>query len=109
MRQSFFEKRLGAFRYAAAQFSGGPVVIYFAARRVRSFLIDASFTKSQRIGVDRVAAAMLDVHRMAWNSGVQIGNAQWPAVFGLGVVILETENPFTGRSLCSAFAQRRLN
>ncbi len=109
VRDNFLEKRLSALGHAATQFSGGRVMIDFSALRIRRLLVDPSFSERQGIGVDRVASAMLDMHGMIRDGRVQIGDGQRPAFISLGVVVLETENPFSRRRFRSPLAESRLN
>ncbi len=103
------EKSLGTFSDAAAEITGSRIVIDFPAGRIRGLLVDPRFSKREGICVDRVSSAMFDVHGMIWNRRVQIANAERAAILRFCVVILETENPFTGRRFCGALAKRHLN
>jgi hypothetical protein len=56
-----------------------------------------------------VTAAVLDVHGMIGNGGIQIGDGERAAVIRLGVVVFETKDPFADGSFSGPLAKRCLN
>src|SRR5260370_31808560 len=103
------EKSLSTLGHASAQFSDGRVLIDFPAGGIRRLFIDLRSSKPEGICIDGVAAAVNDMKGMIRNSGIQIGDAERPAIFSFCVVIFKTEDPFASRRFCSTLAQRRLN
>src|SRR5215470_619448 len=69
LRDGFFEKSVGAFRYATRRLSCGWVAIDFASRRIGSLLVYTGLPKRERIRVCGVTASVLDVHGMVRNRG----------------------------------------
>src|SRR5260370_10295869 len=109
LRDGLVKESLRALSNAAAQFSSSRVVIDFPAGGIRRLFIDPRSSKPEGICIDGVAAAVNDMKGMIRNSGIQIGDAERPAIFSFCVVIFKTEDPFASRRFCSTLAQRRLN
>src|SRR5215472_19322696 len=109
VRERLVKKIVGAFGDAAGELSGCRVAVNLPARRIGSLLVDAGHSKGERIRIRGVTAAMVDVHGVIGNRGVQVGNRERAALIRFRVVIFEAENPFSRGSFRGAFAQGGLN
>jgi len=85
--------------------AGRRIAIILAARGIGSMVINLCQLNCLRIDPSRMAAAMLDEHRMIGYGGVQLFARQWPSFGRFRVVVFEAQHPFALRCFRRAFTQ----